>query len=234
MTVLIVLWIFNLGVCIWNIYAIGNTWVEARHAGGWMNFAVWSGAIVTALGLTWNILVLEAMVAFSSRLINEIEVQIMLQSGYILIIPGILFGGYAVTFDAWAQEYRSRITSELNRSSVADVVAQSEVFDVASTGGGVADHQDLVDAAINVTARAAAESFARSYNSYHAVDGLGKAIESVFGIFTDDDDSIKIGLILLLLAVALGMGFILTAIGIWYFAARDELLPEPYQPPTAG
>ena len=221
----ILLWIFNLGICLWNIYAIGNTWVEARHAGGWMNFLVWSGAIVTALGLTWNIFVLEAMIAFSSGLINELEVQIMLQSGYILIIPGIIFGGYATRFDSWARAYRSRITSELNRISGTAVVAQNEGVDITSAGGNVADHQYIVGAAINVTARVTANSFASSYNSYHGADNLGKATEAVFGIFTKDDDSIKIGLILFLLAVAFGMGFILTAIGIWYFAARDELLP---------
>ena len=45
-------WIINLVVVSWNIYSIGNTWVEARHSGGWIRFVVWAGAFMTTINRT--------------------------------------------------------------------------------------------------------------------------------------------------------------------------------------
>jgi len=32
------IWILNLGISIWNAYAVGKVWVEAKHAGGGYRF----------------------------------------------------------------------------------------------------------------------------------------------------------------------------------------------------
>lgn len=103
---------FNLIIVSWNIYAIGNTWVEGRHSGGWMRFVVWAGAIMTAMGLTWNLVILEAFIASIYGWLTITEVELLLDLGCILVVPGILLGGYAVTFDSWARGYQTRIITE--------------------------------------------------------------------------------------------------------------------------
>ena len=115
--------------------------------------------------------------------------QALLAFGYLLVVPGILLGGYAVTFDSWARGYRNRI-----------------IMDLAPVGYN---------------------SFASMYNTYHAVEGVSDAFGKVFEFITDDDDSAKVGLILLIIVVALFGGIVITAAGIWYFAARDDPLPAP-------
>lgn len=184
-----VIWVFNLIIVAWNIYTIGNTWVEARHASGWMRFVVWAGAFMTAMGLTWNIIIVEAFIASIFEILNPAEIGALLNLGYIVVIPGILLGGYAVTFDSWARGYRARVIT------------------------------DLAPAGYN--------SFASMYNTYHAIEGIPDAFGKVCEVFFDDEDGAKIGLVLLLVTIALLGGVIITAAGIWYFAARDEPIFEP-------
>jgi hypothetical protein len=99
-------WVLNFGISVWNAYAVGKVWVEARHAGGWHRFMCWMGAIMSASGFTWCYLSFLVLTAHHFDWITDDQVMACLNLGYILLIPFILFAGYAITLDSWVQAYR--------------------------------------------------------------------------------------------------------------------------------
>jgi hypothetical protein len=109
MILLVVLvWILNLGISIWNAYAVGKAWVESKHYGGWPRFMAWMGAVMSASGFTWCYLLLLAFLAYKAEWLTEYQIEAMINLGYILLIPGILFSGLMITVDSWARAYRQR------------------------------------------------------------------------------------------------------------------------------
>ncbi|HEV3437868.1 MAG TPA: hypothetical protein VG122_10940 [Gemmata sp.] len=99
-------WVLNFGISVWNAYAVGKVWVEAKHEGGWHRFMCWMGAIMSACGFTWCYLSFLALSAHYFGWITEKETMVALDLGYVLLIPFMLFAGYAITLDSWAQAYR--------------------------------------------------------------------------------------------------------------------------------
>ena len=100
-------WAINFGISVWNAYAVGKVWVEARHAGGWRRFMCWMGAVMSASGFSWCYLSFLALSAHYFGWITESQAMVALELGYVLLIPFILFAGYAITLDSWAQAYRN-------------------------------------------------------------------------------------------------------------------------------
>jgi hypothetical protein len=105
-SLLALVWILNFGISVWNAYAVGKVWVDAKHAGGWRWFMCWMGAIMSASGFTWCYLTFLALTASYFQWLSEQQVAICLDLGYVLLMPFILFAGYAITLDSWAQAYR--------------------------------------------------------------------------------------------------------------------------------
>jgi hypothetical protein len=99
-------WVLNFGISVWNAYAVGKVWVEARHEGGWHRFMCWMGAIMSASGFTWCYLSFLALTAAYFGWLTEAQERAALELGYILLVPFILFSGYAITLDSWGQAYR--------------------------------------------------------------------------------------------------------------------------------
>jgi hypothetical protein len=99
-------WVLNFGISVWNAYAVGKVWVEARLENGWHRFMCWMGAIMSACGFSWCYLSFLALTAHYFEWIDEGQVRAALNLGYILLIPFILFSGYAITLDSWAQAFR--------------------------------------------------------------------------------------------------------------------------------
>src|SRR5262249_8630863 len=99
-------WVLNFGISIWNAYAVGKVWVEARHEGGWHRFMCWMGAVMSASGFTWCYLSFLALTANYFQWINEEQTMAALNLGYILLVPFMLFAGYAITLDSWGRAYR--------------------------------------------------------------------------------------------------------------------------------
>jgi hypothetical protein len=99
-------WIINFGISIWNAYAVGKVWVDARHEGGWHRFMCWMGAIMSASGFTWCYLSFLVLSAHYFQWITAAQSEAALDLGYILLLPFMLFAGYAITLDSWAQAYR--------------------------------------------------------------------------------------------------------------------------------
>ncbi len=108
MLLVVIVWILNLGISIWNAYAVGKSWVETKHYGGWPRFMAWMGAIMSASGFTWCYLSLLAFVAYQVEWLTPNQIVAMVDLGYILLIPGILFSGLMITVDSWARAYRER------------------------------------------------------------------------------------------------------------------------------
>jgi len=100
-------WVLNFAISVWNAYAVGKVWVEARHAGGWHRFMCWAGAVMSASGFTWCYLSFLALSAHYFELLSEDEVRAALNLGYVLLIPFVLFAGFAITLDSWGQAYRN-------------------------------------------------------------------------------------------------------------------------------
>jgi hypothetical protein len=108
MWLVVLVWILNLGISIWNAYAVGKAWVETKHHGGWPRFMAWMGAIMSASGFTWCYVLLLAFVAYKVEWLTGNEIEAFISLGYILLIPGILFSGLMITVDSWARAYRER------------------------------------------------------------------------------------------------------------------------------
>jgi hypothetical protein len=105
-TLFALVWVLNFAISIWNAYAVGKVWVEARVAGGWHRFMCWMGAVMSASGFTWCYLSFLALTAHHFQWLSEAQVEAALNLGYILLMPFILFAGYAITLDSWAQAFR--------------------------------------------------------------------------------------------------------------------------------
>lgn len=105
---LVLMLLLNMGISLWNAYATGKAWVEAKYAGGWPRFMTWMGAIMAASGLSWCILIVLILGAVSLGKITPNWGEVGLDLGYILIIPGILFSGLMITVDSWARAFRTK------------------------------------------------------------------------------------------------------------------------------
>ncbi len=103
---IVFVWLLNFGISIWNAYAVGKSWVEARAAGGWPRIMCWSGAIMSASGFTWCYLIVLALTAYHFEVISEEQLAVGLNLGYVLLIPGILLSGLVITLDSWARAFR--------------------------------------------------------------------------------------------------------------------------------
>jgi glucose uptake protein GlcU len=101
------IWCLNLGISVWNAYATGKVWVEAKHAGGVHRFMAWMGYVMTSLGFSWDILVLVGVLLHSLGKITSDQATLFFQAGYVLLVPGFLFSGYAIMFQSWANAYRN-------------------------------------------------------------------------------------------------------------------------------
>lgn len=99
-------WVLNFAISVWNAYAVGKVWVEARVAGGWHRVTCWAGAVMAASGFTWCYLCFLALLAHHFEWLSEDQVRAALNLGYILLLPFVLFGGYAITLDSWGQAFR--------------------------------------------------------------------------------------------------------------------------------
>jgi hypothetical protein len=114
---IILVWVVNLGISVWNAYAAGKAWVETRHSGGWPRFMVWMGALMSASGFSWCYLIILVAAAHGLGYLDNDDVALGLRLGYILLIPGILVSGLMITIDSWARSYRTRMLVDIGRAA---------------------------------------------------------------------------------------------------------------------
>ncbi len=104
---ILLIWFLNLAISCWNAYATGKVWVEAKHAGGGYRFMAWMGYLMASLGFSWDILIVVGTFLVSAGKITQDQADLFFQAGYILLVPGFLFSGYAIMFQSWANAYRN-------------------------------------------------------------------------------------------------------------------------------
>ena len=80
--------------------------IEAKVAGGWQRFMCWVGAIMAACGFTWCYLSFLALVGHHFHWLTDEQTVMALSLGYVLLVPFLLFAGYAITLDSWGQAFR--------------------------------------------------------------------------------------------------------------------------------
>lgn len=113
----ILIWVLNFGISIWNAYAVGLAWVETKHNGGWARAMAWAGAVMSASGFSWCYLIILAFAAHGLGWLDMEQVGLALQLGYLLLIPGILVSGLMITLDSWARAYRRRTIGSIGTAA---------------------------------------------------------------------------------------------------------------------
>jgi hypothetical protein len=141
---LVLVWILNLLISWWNARAVGLSWVEARHYGGWPRLMCWAGAVQSAAGFTWCYLLALAFGGWYFDFLPDRALTIMLGIGYLIIVPAMLLSGLAIMLDSWAQAYRSGslldigIASYNTYAQIHNTYAAAESFSAVIQGLGEA------------------------------------------------------------------------------------------------
>lgn len=115
---IVLIWILNFAISIFNAWSCGKTWNESKYAGGMPHFMNWMGAIMSASGFTWCYLVIAVFVGGTypiehddgtmAPLLTVEQVQATADLGYLVVLMPILGSGLAITIHAWGVAYRRR------------------------------------------------------------------------------------------------------------------------------
>ncbi|HSX16368.1 MAG TPA: hypothetical protein VLF40_06260 [Candidatus Saccharimonadales bacterium] len=108
------LFVVNLLISWWNARAVGKAWVELKAAGGGRRFMAWMGALMSGAGFTWCYLLVIGVVLWKTGVLNEDYLRLFFEVGYVLIIPVVLFAGWAITIDSWRQAYHQRTLGNMS------------------------------------------------------------------------------------------------------------------------
>jgi hypothetical protein len=192
------IWVLNFVISIGNAYGSGRAWVEAKHAGGWPRFLCWMGALMSASGFSWCYLIVLALLAYHFDWLKPGDVEVAVQLGYIVIIPGVLFSGLMITVASWAEAYRSRRVLDMG------VAAYNTYAQIHNTFNAI---QDFGSAFSNVV------KFFTSSHSKSSDD--------------DDSDGAAVLIVAALVLVALFAGVMTTALIINRVAGNLPLPPPP-------
>jgi hypothetical protein len=105
---IIVLWIVNCGISIWNAIAAGRAWPETQHSGGLQRIVAWAVAIMSAAGFTWCYVGVLSVVGVSLGFLANDSANRILGFGYLIVAPAVLAAGAVIVVDSWAAAYRCR------------------------------------------------------------------------------------------------------------------------------
>mgnify|MGYP001340666907 CR=1 FL=1 len=118
---LLLLWIVNCIISIFNAWGCGKTWNETKANGGMPHFMNWMGAVMSASGFTWCYLVLAVCAAalipyphtvagheVTAPLLDEASAVAVGQLGYMVIILPVLGSGIAIGVHSWGVMWRRR------------------------------------------------------------------------------------------------------------------------------
>lgn len=105
---IVLFFILNFGISWFNAWAVGRSWVESKHVGGWPHFMNWMGAIMAASGFTWCFFVLIGTGVHAFGYLPDAYVKGFYELGYVAIIVPVLGSGLAITIDTWARFWKRR------------------------------------------------------------------------------------------------------------------------------
>lgn len=200
----IVVWLLNFGISFWNAYAVGNSWIETKHCRGWPLFMAWAGAIVSATGFTWCYLIALSYLALQFQWLDAATVHAAVNLGYVLLIPGVIIAGGAITLDSWARAYRNRTIQDIG----------------IAAWNSYAEYHNTFHAINNI-----GKSF-----SYVTKTGKSSSSSSSSGDSNGDGKGWAILVMLLLVVIACLAGVITTAIIITRVAGDYPMEPRYNEP----
>lgn len=137
--ILLFVWGLNLFISVFNAVQVGKAWVESKHAGGWRRFMAWTGACMAALGFTWCIMIVLGLIAGSAGWLDAEHLELYFNTSYVLLVPPILFFGYAITVNSWANAYRQRTLANVGLASYNTFASIYNTYQAVSTFGGSMD-----------------------------------------------------------------------------------------------
>lgn len=105
---ILLFFILNFAISCFNAWAVGRSWTESKHVGGWPHFMNWMGAIMAASGFTWCFLVLIGLGVHATGYLPEEYLKGFYELGYVVIVVPVLGSGLAITIDAWAYYWKRR------------------------------------------------------------------------------------------------------------------------------
>lgn len=135
MLLLLLVFVLNLGISIFNGVQTGKAWVESKHVGGWRRFMAWCGAIMTAVGFTWCIMVVLGLIAGALHWLDAEHLEVYFSTSYVLLVPVALFTGYAITVNSWANAYRQRTVSSYGVAAYNSFASAYNTYNAVTTFG---------------------------------------------------------------------------------------------------
>lgn len=133
--ILFFVWLLNLAISCFNGINVGKAWVESKHAGGGRRFMAWCGAVMTALGFTWCIMVVLGLIAGSLHWLDAAHLTLYFDTSYVILIPPLLFTGYAITINSWANAYRQRTVGNVGVASYNTFASAYNTYNAVNTFG---------------------------------------------------------------------------------------------------
>ena len=215
---IVLLWILNFGISVFNALGCGNTWDSTRARGGLAHFMNWMAAIMSASGFTWCYLVIlgllgavtplalfmkgENGVPVEGMLLDAQAVQAFFDLGYLVILLPILGSGLAITVNSWREFARAK-------------------------------HRRMGDYVIT------------GWNTFAQIDNIYMAIQETPGVITnlgrfffggakDSDAKGKAAMLVVTLVVVAALGGVLTTFSIIQVRRRAVILNEYNRAILAG
>ena len=107
---IILVWVLNFVISIFNAWSVGREWAETRTVGGFPRLLSWCGAIMSAAGFTWCYLVPIAYLAGPGCFgkLPTPYVEALWSLGYLTIIGPVIGSGLAITVQSWMIALRTR------------------------------------------------------------------------------------------------------------------------------
>jgi hypothetical protein len=104
------IWILNLGISIWNAYAVGKMWVYTKQMGGWYRLITWCGYIMSVCGFSWCFLLPLALLSYANHWFGFDEKALLatMNLGYIVIAPAICLSGLFIWVDSLIIAWKER------------------------------------------------------------------------------------------------------------------------------
>ncbi len=102
--------VLNFVISVFNSWAVGHSWAEAKAVGGIPRFMSWVGATMAAVGFSWCYLVIIAVAAGPDGFhkLPPQYVNAMFSLGYLIIIGPCIGSGTAIMIDSWSYFWRKR------------------------------------------------------------------------------------------------------------------------------
>lgn len=105
---LVLILILNFVISWFNAWAVGKSWPETKHVGGFAHFLNWMGAVMSACGFTSVYVVLAALGIQYFHWLPDKYVSGILSLGYLIIIIPVLGSGLALTVNSWMHFWRNK------------------------------------------------------------------------------------------------------------------------------